>query len=71
MDKKVYASWCPLPNRLIIVNGEIMMADGSNLKSYLLEWQSKSRIADGELVVIRDRISAESIQKTLMFSLVG
>ena len=63
--------WVELPKRLVIVNGEIIMLDGSDLRKYLQEWQIKNNIEDGEHVVIHTRDSAVSLLEENLFALAG
>ena len=49
-----------LPNRLIITNGKITLEDGSDSTSYLYNWMSEHKIANGAVVnVITRRDLAE------------
>jgi len=40
------------PQRIIIIDGRLKMADGSSLKAYLKEWQDKTDLKDGAFVNI-------------------
>ena len=43
-----------LPDRIIIEDGELKMRDGSDLKEYVKQWQSKAGIQNGTAVNISD-----------------
>jgi hypothetical protein len=64
-------NWVELPNRLIVVDGEIIMADGSNLNEYLSAWQKKNKIENATPVVIHTRESAHITIANETFALAG
>ena len=65
------ALWMELPNRLVIAEGEIKMADGSDLKTYLKNWQQIYKIDNATPVVIHTRESAQITLVNETFALAG
>ena len=50
----------PAPDRMYIFEGEVCMQDGSELSSYLTDWQESFGIADGTPICI---VTSEELEK--------
>ena len=57
-----------VPNRLIIVNGNIKMEDGSCLKSYLKKYQSDFKIGNGEPINIVEHLQLEELWSSYLLA---
>jgi hypothetical protein len=49
------------PKRLVIRDGQIVMADGSDVRKYMKRWMKKLKIEDGEPVTIMTSRSAQEL----------
>ena len=56
-----------MDSRIVIRDGRLEMADGSNLEAYLQQWQKEQNVKDGERVNVLDSGSLQ----TLNYGLAG
>lgn len=61
----------PYPNRLRIRDGELFMADGTDVREYLRTWAESQGIDSDEPLVLMDRHQAERLRYAALFSVVA
>lgn len=52
-----------IEKRIVINNGVLSMADGSDLKSYLMEWQIEQQIKNGQVINVIDTETLERMKR--------
>jgi hypothetical protein len=57
-----------IPAQLVIVDGEIKLANGGDLKTYLANWQRYAKIKDGTLISVVPREQYVDVVERAMIS---
>ena len=58
----------PVPNRLEIVNGVVLMKDGTNVNTYLKQWQDSCKFKNGTEICILTKESLRELEDRLIFA---
>lgn len=61
----------PHPNRLRIRDGELFMADGTDVREYLRTWAESQGIGEDLPLVLMDRTQAEELRALAWFNAVA